>query len=58
MANATPLRVGSNNGATDKDELFLKVYGGEVLSAFETTNVTLDKQVIRTISSGKSASFN
>jgi len=55
MANATPLRVGSNNGGGDKDELFLKVYGGEVLSAFETANVSLDKQVIRTITSGKSA---
>lgn len=57
MANATPLRVGSNNGASDKDELFLKVYGGEVLSAFETANVTLDKHIVRQIKSGKSASF-
>jgi hypothetical protein len=58
MANATPLRAGANNGGTDKSELFLKVFGGEVLTAFETANVSLDKQIIRSISSGKSAQFN
>jgi hypothetical protein len=39
------------------NELFLQVFGGEVLQSFETTTVMKDKQMIRTISSGKSASF-
>lgn len=55
MANATTLRIGANNGGTDKDELFYKVFAGEVLTAFEEANKTLDKHMIRTIQSGKSA---
>lgn len=58
MANATAHRVGAVNGGADKTELFMKVFGGEVLTAFEEANKTLDKQTIRSISSGKSASFN
>lgn len=42
--------------ATD-NALFLKVFAGEVLQAFETTTVMKDKHMIRTISSGKSAQF-
>src|SRR5687768_3842378 len=57
MASATPLRVGKQNGAGDADLLFLKVFGGEILAAFEEANKTLDKHTIRTIQSGKSASF-
>lgn len=57
MANATAHRVGAVNGGSDKQELFMKVYGGEVLTAFEEANKTLDKQTIRNISSGKSAQF-
>ena len=57
MANATAHRVGAVNGGSDKTELFMKVYGGEVLTAFEEANKTLDKQTIRNISSGKSAQF-
>ena len=57
MANATPLRIGANNGGSDKTELFFKVFGGEVLTAFEEANKTLDKHLIRTIDHGKSAQF-
>lgn len=57
MANATVSSFGQINGAGVTDALFLKVYGGEVLAAFETAQVTMDKHVIRTISSGKSAQF-
>lgn len=57
MADATVLRIGANNGGSDKRELFLKVFGGEVMSAFEENNVVLDKHMIRTISSGKTAQF-
>jgi hypothetical protein len=57
MANATVLRPGQINGANDVDAMFLKVYGGEVMTAFEETNVTQDKHMVRSISSGKSAQF-
>lgn len=51
------MRAGQVNGAGDVDALFLKTYAAEVLSAFDEQNKTVDKHVIRTISSGKSASF-
>ena len=57
MADATPLRIGQDNGAGATDALFLKVFGGEVLTAFEELNVMEALQVIRNISSGKSAQF-
>jgi hypothetical protein len=57
MANATVLRSGQINGAGDVDALFLKVFGGEVMTAFEEYNVFLDKQMVRSIASGKSAQF-
>jgi len=57
MTNATPMRIGQVNSAGATDALFLKVYGGEVLTAFEENNVMKDLQVTRTIASGKSASF-
>ena len=57
MSAATPLRIGENNLGGDSDELFLKVYGGEVLTAFDEVNVMEMLQVIRNIQSGKSAQF-
>jgi len=57
MANASPSRFGAINGDTDKDALFLKVFAGEVLATFEQTTVTMDKHMVRTIASGKSAQF-
>lgn len=57
MSNATPSRVGQVNGGGATDALWLKVFGGEVMAAFEETTVFLDKHNIRTISSGKSAQF-
>lgn len=57
MANATALRLGQVNSTGTDDTLFLKVFSGEVLTAFTEINVMQDKQVVRTISSGKSASF-
>lgn len=47
---------GSNN-AGDKLSLFLKVFGGEVLTAFARTSVTTSRHMMRSISSGKSAQF-
>lgn len=57
MANATTLNIGQVNGAGATDALFLKIFSGEVLTAFETASVTRDKHFVRTISSGKSATF-
>lgn len=45
------------SAAGDALALFLKVFGGEVLTAFERQAKTLSKVMVRTISSGKSAQF-
>ena len=40
MANATTSRLGLvNNTGTDFDALFLKVFSGEVLTAFARNNI-------------------
>ena len=57
MTAATPMRIGENNLGGTTDELFLKVFGGEVLTAFEEVNVMENLQTIRNIQSGKSAQF-
>jgi hypothetical protein len=57
MANATPSRLGQVNSGGDAQALFLKVFSGEVMTAFHKNNVFLDRSMVRTISSGKSAQF-
>lgn len=58
MADATPSRLGVVNvTGGDPLALFLKVFAGEVLTSFRRSSVMLDLHTIRTISSGKSASF-
>lgn len=57
MSNATVLSIGQINGAGVTDALFLKVFGGEVLAAFQEANKVMDKHTVRQISSGKSAQF-
>lgn len=57
MANATPSRLGQANLTGDAQAIFLKVFAGEVLTAFEENNVVLPYVDVRTISSGKSAQF-
>jgi hypothetical protein len=62
MANATPSRYGSiNNGAdgsfANDYALFLKVFGGEVLTTFNEKNVMMPLHVVRTIANGKTAQF-
>lgn len=57
MANANVVRIGQINGAGDVDALFLKLFAGETLTAFEETNVALGHVQTRTISKGKSAQF-
>ena len=54
-------QIGKNQGkgavGTDALALFLKVFGGEVLTAFERQAKTLPKVMVRTIANGKSAQF-
>lgn len=57
MANANVNRPGQINGAGSPDALFEKVHAGEILTAFETRTQFKDKQQLKTISHGKSASF-
>jgi len=53
----TPSRLGQVNLANDADALFLKVFSGEIISVFEEANLMLPLTKVRTISSGKSATF-
>lgn len=56
--NMSASRLGAANGGTsDYVALFLKVFGGEVLTAFETKSVTMGRHFVRTIQHGKSAQF-
>ena len=57
MTDLTVSRFGANNAGGDKTELFLKVFGGEVLKYFLEATVMDDKHRVRSISSGKSAGF-
>ena len=57
MANAAPASIGRVNAAGTEDALFLKVFSGEVLTAFERSSVTQGADMVRSISNGKSASF-
>lgn len=57
MANATAIRLGQVNSGGSDSALFLKLFAGEVLTAFDEACVTQDKHKVRNISSGKSATF-
>ena len=59
MSNATVSRLGLvDNTGTNFDELFLKVFSGEVLTAFTRNNIFNEQlHSVRTITSGKSAQF-
>ena len=57
MANASPVSVGKVNAGGSEDALFLKVFAGEVLTSFERASVTQGAEMVRSISSGKSATF-
>ena len=57
MANATVSNLGQANTSGDTQALFLKVFAGEVLTAYEIACVTSDKHTVRAIQSGKSAQF-
>ena len=57
MADASVSRIGQVNSAGDAKALFLKVFAGEVLTAFKENCVTEDKHMVRNIQNGKSAQF-
>lgn len=57
MADASLARIGQANGTGATDALWLKLFGGEVMGAFNLANVMSDKHRVRTISAGKSAQF-
>lgn len=57
MANATVSRLGQINGAGTVTDLFLKQFGGEVLTAFLGKTEFMKRHMLRSISSGKSAQF-
>lgn len=57
MADANVSRLGQVNTSGDAKALFLKVFAGEVLTAFKEATVTEGKFQERTIASGKSAQF-
>lgn len=57
MSNAVPSRSGQIDKAGDALALFLKVFAGEVLTAFETTTIMKALHRQRQINEGKSASF-
>lgn len=57
MADFISTGIGAINVGTDPNALFLKVFSGEVLSAFKVNSVADMLQTVRSITSGKSAQF-
>lgn len=57
MALTNISQPGLNQGQADALAGFLKVFSGEVISAFERSALAVNNHLMRTISSGKSASF-
>lgn len=57
MANATVNFTGQANNAGAQDALFIKVFSGEVMTAFAEACVTETRHLVRNITNGKSASF-
>ena len=51
--NSAPVRFGKGaSNPTDNRSLFLDVFGGEVLTAFDNATVTLDKHTVKSLSGG------
>ena len=55
--NYTGHRSGMVNAADNSRALFLKLYAGEVMTAFQTKNIMMNYTRTRNISKGKSAQF-
>lgn len=57
MTNSTVSRLGMINAAGDADALFLKQFGGEILTEFEKSTVFKSRHFVRQIRNGKTAQF-
>ncbi|WJY17672.1 hypothetical protein QQS45_08425 [Alteriqipengyuania flavescens] len=57
MANSTPSRPGADQLGADPRALMLDLFGGEVITAFETSTILRDKHRTKTLSKGKSFKF-
>ena len=57
MTNSTVSRLGMVNTAGADDALFLKQFGGEILTEFEESTVFKSRHFVRQIKNGKSAQF-
>jgi hypothetical protein len=57
VANSTPNRPGQDQGAGDVRALMLDLFGGEIISAFETATQLRDKHQMKALSKGKSFKF-
>ena len=57
MADITATTFGQANSTGTEDVLFLKQFSGEVITAFEQATKTAGADMVRSISSGKSATF-
>ena len=57
MTNSTVSRLGQINTAGGDDALWLKQFGGEILTEFEESTVFKSRHFVRQIKNGKSAQF-
>jgi hypothetical protein len=57
MADITVAAPGLIQGGNDRLALFLKMFAGECITAYEQTSVTKGRHIERNITSGKSAQF-
>jgi hypothetical protein len=57
MADITIAKQGQIQNAGDELALYLKVFAGEVITAFERSSKCIENHIVRTIEHGKSAQF-
>lgn len=57
MTDTTATRLGANDQGADKSALFLKRFSGMVMVEFAEWNVAMQRTMVRTIDSGRSAQF-
>jgi hypothetical protein len=57
MTDVTLSRAGQVNAAGSQDALFLKKFGGQILTAFDENNIMEPLHIVRQIDSGVSARF-
>jgi hypothetical protein len=57
MTNSTVSRLGQINASGADDALFLKQFGGEILTEFEKSTVFKNRHFVRQIRNGKTAQF-